>query len=77
MDEMRSVADVGAAAEILLVVDALTGQDAVNVATNFSAQVPLTGVVLTRMDGDARGAPRCRCAPSPASRSSSPARARR
>ena len=55
MDEMRAVADVAQPQEILLVVDALTGQDAVNVATNFSAQVPLTGVVLTRMDGDARG----------------------
>jgi signal recognition particle subunit SRP54 len=55
MDEMRGVADVATPQEILLVVDALTGQDAVNVATNFSAQVPLTGVVLTRMDGDARG----------------------
>jgi signal recognition particle subunit SRP54 len=41
--------------EVLLVVDALTGQDAVNVARNFSEQVELTGVVLTRMDGDARG----------------------
>jgi signal recognition particle subunit SRP54 len=55
MDEMRAVADVAQPQEILLVVDALTGQDAVNVATNFSEQVPLTGVVLTRMDGDARG----------------------
>jgi signal recognition particle subunit SRP54 len=55
MDEMRAVADVANPAEILLVVDALTGQDAVNVASSFSAQVPLTGVVLTRMDGDARG----------------------
>ena len=55
MDEMRAVADVSRPAEILLVVDALTGQDAVNVAQNFSTQVPLTGVVLTRMDGDARG----------------------
>jgi signal recognition particle subunit SRP54 len=55
MDEMKAVADVAKPAEILLVVDALTGQDAVNVAQNFSEQVPLTGVVLTRMDGDARG----------------------
>ena len=55
MDEMKAVADVAKPAEILLVVDALTGQDAVNVAQNFSDQVPLTGVVLTRMDGDARG----------------------
>lgn len=55
MDEMKAVATVADPAEILLVVDALTGQDAVNVAKNFSEQVPLTGVVLTRMDGDARG----------------------
>lgn len=55
MDEMRAVADVAKPNEILLVVDSLTGQDAVNVAQNFSEQVPLTGIVLTRMDGDARG----------------------
>jgi signal recognition particle subunit SRP54 len=55
MEEMKAVASVAEPQEILLVVDALTGQDAVNVAQNFSAQVPLTGVVLTRMDGDARG----------------------
>jgi len=55
MDEMRAVSQVSAPAETLLVVDALTGQDAVNVAKSFSDQVPLTGVVLTRMDGDARG----------------------
>ncbi|MCE7797063.1 signal recognition particle protein [Sphingobium sufflavum] len=55
MDEMKSVAEVSSPAEILLVVDSLTGQDAVNVARSFTEQVPLTGVVLTRMDGDARG----------------------
>ncbi|MEZ5708352.1 MAG: signal recognition particle protein [Blastomonas sp.] len=55
MDEMRAVANVSTPREILLVVDSLTGQDAVNVAQNFSDQVDLTGVVLTRMDGDARG----------------------
>jgi len=55
MDEMRAIADVARPQEILLVVDSLTGQDAVNVAKSFSEQVPLTGVVLTRMDGDARG----------------------
>jgi signal recognition particle subunit SRP54 len=55
MDEMKAVADVSRPQEILLVVDSLTGQDAVNVARNFSDQVPLTGVILTRMDGDARG----------------------
>ncbi|MBX9882084.1 MAG: signal recognition particle protein [Sphingomonas sp.] len=55
MDEMKAIAEIARPNEILLVVDALTGQDAVNVAQNFSSQVPLTGVVLTRMDGDARG----------------------
>jgi len=55
MDEMRAVSQVSAPTETLLVVDALTGQDAVNVAKSFTDQVPLTGVVLTRMDGDARG----------------------
>jgi signal recognition particle subunit SRP54 len=55
MEEMRAVADVAQPQEVLLVVDALTGQDAVNVAKSFSDQVDLTGVVLTRMDGDARG----------------------
>ncbi len=55
MAEMKAVAGVSAPTEVLLVVDSLTGQDAVNVAQNFSDEVPLTGVVLTRMDGDARG----------------------
>jgi len=55
MDEMKAVAATAEPQETLLVVDALTGQDAVNVARNFSEQVPLTGVILTRMDGDARG----------------------
>jgi signal recognition particle subunit SRP54 len=55
MDEMKAVAEAATPHEILLVVDSLTGQDAVNVAANFTSQVPLTGVVLTRMDGDARG----------------------
>ena len=41
--------------EILLVVDAMTGQDAVNVAENFNKQLPIGGVVLTKLDGDARG----------------------
>ncbi|WP_299307302.1 signal recognition particle protein [uncultured Croceicoccus sp.] len=55
MAEMKAVAAVSAPKEVLLVVDALTGQDAVNVAQSFTGEVPLTGVVLTRMDGDARG----------------------
>ena len=55
MAEMKAVAGESAPDEVLLVVDALTGQDAVNVAHSFTAEVPLTGVILTRMDGDARG----------------------
>ncbi|WP_324263075.1 signal recognition particle protein [Altererythrobacter sp. H2] len=55
MAEMKAVAGVSAPVEVLLVVDSLTGQDAVNVAKSFTDEVPLTGVVLTRMDGDARG----------------------
>ena len=55
MAEMKAVAGVSSPGEVLLVVDSLTGQDAVNVAQSFSGEVPLTGVVLTRMDGDARG----------------------
>ena len=55
MDEMKAVAAISAPKETLLVVDSLTGQDAVNVAQSFAGQVDLTGVVLTRMDGDARG----------------------
>jgi len=55
MGEMKAVEAASSPAETLLVVDALTGQDAVNVAKGFSAEVPLTGVILTRMDGDARG----------------------
>jgi signal recognition particle subunit SRP54 len=41
--------------ETLLVADSLTGQDAVNIAKNFNARVPLSGIILTRADGDARG----------------------
>src|ERR687890_2057250 len=55
MGEMKAVAAAANPAETLLVVDALTGQDAVNVAKGFAAEVDLSGVVLTRMDGDARG----------------------
>ncbi|MEO0462116.1 MAG: signal recognition particle protein [Pseudomonadota bacterium] len=55
MAEMKAVSGVSAPTEVLLVVDSLTGQDAVNVAQSFTNEVPLTGVVLTRMDGDARG----------------------
>ncbi len=55
---MTEVADIASAVtpiETLLVVDALTGQDAVQTAEKFKARVPVTGVVMTRIDGDARG----------------------
>ncbi len=55
MDEVQAVRDVAQPRETLLVVDGLTGQDAVNVATEFDAKVGISGVVLTRMDGDGRG----------------------
>ena len=55
MDEVQAVRDVASPRETLLVVDGLTGQDAVNVASEFDAKVGVTGVVLTRMDGDGRG----------------------
>ncbi|WP_411816963.1 signal recognition particle protein [Hyphococcus sp. DH-69] len=55
---MAEIADIHAASdpiETLLVVDALTGQDAVSTAEKFKARVPVSGVVMTRIDGDARG----------------------
>src|SRR6478672_8445969 len=55
MGEMKAVAAASNPTETLLVVDSLTGQDAVNVAKGFAAEVDLSGVILTRMDGDARG----------------------
>ncbi len=55
MDEVQAVRDIAQPREVLLVVDGLTGQDAVNVASEFDGKVGITGVVLTRMDGDGRG----------------------
>jgi signal recognition particle subunit SRP54 len=55
MAEVQAVRDATGPHETLLVVDSLTGQDAVNVATNFNERVGVSGVVLTRMDGDGRG----------------------
>ena len=55
MAEMKAVAAASNPVETLLVVDSLTGQDAVNVAKGFGGEVELSGVILTRMDGDARG----------------------
>ncbi len=55
MDELRQVRDIVQPHDTLLVVDAMTGQEAVNVATAFDDAVGLDGVVLTKIDGDARG----------------------
>ncbi|BCR03939.1 signal recognition particle protein [Desulfuromonas versatilis] len=55
MGELGRIKASLAPREILLVADAMTGQDAVNVAESFDAQLQLTGVVLTKLDGDARG----------------------
>ncbi|MBR0040804.1 MAG: signal recognition particle protein [Oscillospiraceae bacterium] len=55
MDELRSIRDAVEPAEILLVVDAMTGQDAVNAASAFDSALGVTGVMLTKLDGDARG----------------------
>src|SRR5579859_69909 len=55
MDEVRQIREATSPAETLLVVDAMTGQDAVNTAKAFNDAVGVTGIVMTRMDGDARG----------------------
>ncbi len=55
MNELRDIKSVVEPSEILLVVDAMTGQDAVNVAESFNELLDITGVVLTKMDGDTRG----------------------
>ncbi|MBR5286654.1 MAG: signal recognition particle protein [Clostridia bacterium] len=55
MQELKRVKEVAEPTEILLVVDAMTGQDAVNVAKSFNDLLDITGVILTKMDGDTRG----------------------
>ena len=55
MDELKQIKELTNPDEIFLVVDAMTGQDAVNVASSFNEQLGLTGVVLTKLDGDTRG----------------------
>ena len=55
MDEVAAIAEETKPIETLLVADALTGQDAVETASRFNARLPLTGLVLTRIDGDGRG----------------------
>lgn len=55
MNELQEIVDETEPSEVLLVLDAMTGQDAVNVAEAFDSRLKLTGVVLTKLDGDARG----------------------
>lgn len=55
MDQLEELKKTAKPNEILLVADAMTGQDAVNIATSFNDRLNLQGVVLTKMDGDARG----------------------
>ena len=55
MNEVKEISEKFNFSEILLVSDSMTGQDAVNTAKNFSEQVDLTGIILTRIDGDSRG----------------------
>ena len=55
MDELKDIKDAVKPQEILLVVDAMTGQDAVTVAEGFDGQLGIDGIILTKLDGDARG----------------------
>lgn len=55
MDELRKIKAAVAPKEVLLVVDAMTGQDAVQIAQSFNEKLQITGVILTKLDGDARG----------------------
>lgn len=60
MDEVVEVKKIAEPAEVLLVADAMIGQDACNVAKEFQEQVGVSGLVLTRIDGSAVPVPRCR-----------------
>jgi len=55
MNELEEIHRITQPTEVLLVVDAMTGQDAVNVAENFDQKIGVTGVILTKLDGDTRG----------------------
>jgi signal recognition particle subunit SRP54 len=55
MEELKSIKEAVNPTEIILVVDAMTGQDAVNVAESFNEQLEITGVLLSKLDGDTRG----------------------
>ena len=55
MEELQDINEAANPNEILLVIDSMTGQDAVNVITGFNERLPLTGAVLTKLDGDTKG----------------------
>ena len=55
MDELNDIKDIAHPDEILLVVDSMTGQDAINVITGFNDKLDLTGAILTKLDGDTKG----------------------
>ena len=55
MQELNDITDAISPDEILLLVDAMSGQDAINVANTFHARLPLTGIIMSKLDGDARG----------------------
>jgi signal recognition particle subunit SRP54 len=55
MQELKDIKEAVTVHQSLLVVDAMTGQDAVNVATNFNEQIGIDGVIVTKLDGDTRG----------------------
>lgn len=55
MEELEGIRNAGNPDELLLVVDSMTGQDAVNVAQSFNEKLDITGVILTKLDGDTRG----------------------
>lgn len=55
MEQLRRIKETVLPKEVILVVDAMTGQDAVNIAKNFEEQIGIDGIILTKMDGDARG----------------------
>ena len=76
MDELKNIKSAVHPNEILLVVDAMTGQDAVNAASAFDEALGIDGVVLTKLDGDARGGAASPSRPPPANPSNSPAPAK-
>ena len=55
MDELTAIKEAVPVKQTLLVVDAMTGQDAVNVASTFNEKVGVDGIIITKMDGDTRG----------------------